>query len=219
VQLSYAIELGGIFQERSLGAERERPLKDGTGSVFLYHSSCSLCERLVISMSPSAEGVMAEEVQHFLVWPRCATRIVPPAVEGRAPGIAADFREAALVLPLSEKASAALSRRCLQAILVDHGGAKKRDLFDQIDEVSPSLPTRLSDDLHAVRVIGNIAAHTTKSEHTGEICDVEEGEAEWSLDVIESLFDHYFVQPARSQQKRAELNEKLKAAGRPALPK
>ena len=54
---------------------------------------------------------------------------------------------------------------------------------------SGKLPSHLTGSLDAVRNIGNVAAHPTKSEASGEIIDVEPGEAEWNLDVLESLFD------------------------------
>ena len=132
----------------------------------------------------------------------------------------ADFVEACQVLPLSPKASAALSRRCLQAILKDKFGAKSKDLFDQIEEAiaSGKLPSNITEGLHAVRSIGNFAAHLIKSTNTGEIVDVEPGEAEWNLDVLESLFDFYFVQPAITAKRKADLNVKLAAAGKPQLP-
>jgi hypothetical protein len=41
---------------------------------------------------------------------------------------------------------------------------------------------------------------------------VEPGEAEWTLDVLEILFDFYFVQPARLKAKRDALNKKLAEA-------
>jgi hypothetical protein len=43
------------------------------------------------------------------------------------------------------------------------------------------------------------------------------GEAEWLLDVLEGLFDFYFVQPALLKAKRDALNKKLKDAGKPAM--
>ncbi len=39
--------------------------------------------------------------------------------------------------------------------------------------------------IDAVRVIGNFAAHPIKSKSTGEIVDVEPGEAEWNLNTLE----------------------------------
>jgi len=128
-----------------------------------------------------------------------------------------DFEEACLVLSDSPKASAALSRRSLQAILVDKGKASlEKNLYQQIQEVidSKDLPSRLARNLHAVREIGNFAAHERKSTHSGEIIDVEPEEAEWNLEVIEGLFDHYFVLPAKDQERLDKLNKKLTDAGK-----
>jgi hypothetical protein len=51
----------------------------------------------------------------------------------------------------------------------------------------------------------------------GEILPVEPGEAEWSLDVLEQLFDFYYVQPALTAKKRDEMNKKLQEAGKPPM--
>jgi hypothetical protein len=127
--------------------------------------------------------------------------------------------EACKVLADSAKASAALSRRNLQAILRDKAGTKNKDLFDQIEEVinSGKIPSHIQEGLHAVRNIGNFAAHEIKSKVTGAILEVEPGEAEWNLDVLESLFDFYFIQPAIAAKRKAELNKKLKEAGKPEI--
>jgi hypothetical protein len=57
----------------------------------------------------------------------------------------------------------------------------------------------------------------TKSTTTGAIIDVEPGEAEWNLDVLESLFEFYFVGPAAAAKRKSQLNTKLKAAGKPEI--
>ncbi len=62
---------------------------------------------------------------------------------------------------------------------------------------------------------GNFAAHPMKSQLTGLILDVEPGEAEWTLDVLEELFDFYFVLPAVIQKKKDAFNKKLQDAGKP----
>jgi hypothetical protein len=56
-----------------------------------------------------------------------------------------------------------------------------------------------------------------KSTSTGQIVDVEEGEAEWLLDVLEELFEFYYVAPARAAARRDVLNQKLKDLGKPPL--
>jgi hypothetical protein len=130
-----------------------------------------------------------------------------------------DFDEAAAILPISPKSSAALSRRNLQAIIHDIAGVKERDLNLEIQTIidSGKVPSYISEELHAVRVIGNYAAHPIKATCAGEIVEVEPGEAEWNLDVLESLFDFYFVQPAINAKRKAEINKMLKAAGKPEL--
>ncbi|MDR3748732.1 MAG: DUF4145 domain-containing protein [Acidobacteriota bacterium] len=153
----------------------------------------------------------------MLAYPAAKSRAVPSEV---GDPYRQDFVEACKVAQDSPKASAANGRRCLQAILRDKAGTTSKDLYDQIEELiaSRKLPTHISEDLHAVRVIGNFAAHPLKSTVTGAIMDVEPGEAEWNLDALELLFDFYFVQPAISAKRRAELNKKLKDAGKPELP-
>jgi hypothetical protein len=103
------------------------------------------------------------------------------------------FTEACLTLTDSPKASAALSRRCLQHILREKAQVKPGNLAEEIQQVidAAKVPSHISDSLDAVRNIGNFAAHPIKSKASGEIIDVEPGEAEWNLDVLEALFDFY----------------------------
>jgi hypothetical protein len=119
----------------------------------------------------------------------------------------------------SPKASAALSRRCLQNLLRDKAGVKPSDLNKEIDDLlaSKTLPSDLADTVDAIRNIGNFAAHPLKSTDTGLIVEVEPGEAEWCLDVLEELFDFYFVRPGRIASKRDALNKKLAEAGKPPM--
>jgi len=102
-------------------------------------------------------------------------------------------------------------------VLVDAGGTKKKNLSEQIDEVTPKLPAYLEEVLDQVRVIGNFSAHPLKDTNSGVIVDVEPGEAEWNLDVLDDLFDFYYVKPAASKRKKDEVNQKLIAAGKPTI--
>lgn len=52
---------------------------------------------------------------------------------------------------------------------------------------------------------------------SGEIINVEPGEAQWNLGVLNSLFDFYFTQPAVLKKKRDALNAKLREAGKPEM--
>lgn len=143
----------------------------------------------------------------------------PPCPQEVPESIASDYREACLVFSFSAKASAALSRRCLQNLLRDAAKVKPSDLSKEIQEVidSGKLPSQLAESIDAIRNIGNFAAHPAKSKSTGEIMPVEQEEAEWNLDVLESLFDFYYVQPAKVAKKRDALNAKLSEAGKPPM--
>jgi len=66
-------------------------------------------------------------------------------------------------------------------------------------------------------ILETFASHPIKSTQTGLILDVEPGEAEWTLDVLEELFDFYFVLPATIQKKKDAFNKKLQEAGKPPM--
>lgn len=201
-------------------------LNAGTGPnniapVDAYHNAfranttqCPSCNQFIVFLvRHTQDGAVLHNAQ---VWPKGVAR--SPLGKDVPVEFAGDYLEACLVLGDSPKASAALSRRCLQHLLSAKAGVR-RDLFDQIQSVidSKALPPYLADAIDAVRVIGNFAAHPIKSKSTGEIVEVEPGEAEWLLDTLEGLFDFYFVQPSMLQAKRDALNKKLVDAGKPPV--
>ena len=48
-----------------------------------------------------------------------------------------------------------------------------------------------------------------------QVIDVEPEEAEWCLDILAMMFDHFYVQPAQAAARKAQLDAKLTAAGKP----
>lgn len=130
--------------------------------------------------------------------------------------LAQDFREAAQVLSISPRSSAALSRRCLQHLLRSHLGIRHATLKEEIDELlsKKDLPPYLHKSVDAVRHYGNLAAHPEASINSGVIVNVEQGEADWLLEVLEGLFEHCFILPEQYQQKRDALNAKLVELGK-----
>jgi hypothetical protein len=153
-----------------------------------------------------------------LIYPKQASR--PKAPTDVPQDLAEDYNEACLVISDSPKASAALSRRCLQSLLRQKGYAQ-HDLAKAIDAVLDAkvLPSNLATSLDAIRNIGNFAAHPIKDQNSGAIVPVEEHEAEWNLDVLDGLFDFFYVAPGREAARIASLNAKLQAAGKPPIKK
>jgi hypothetical protein len=147
-----------------------------------------------------------------MVHPIGSTR--PPCPKEVPISISNDYKEACLVEHLSPKAAAALARRCLQNMLHEQGIIIGDNLSKEIEEAMKNLPSHLSEAIDSIRNVGNFGAHPIKSTDTGLILDVENGEASWNLDVIEQLFDFYYVQPIKTKLKRDTLNIKLKEAGK-----
>ncbi len=188
---------------------------------------CPACKRNVIYLivadrivNQQFGGYKVEGLKKsFLVYPKGAMRNASPKEVPLA--FSNDYKEACLVVADSPKASAALSRRCLQHLLREMAGIKTGSLANEIQQVldSKKLPSYIANAIDGIRNIGNFAAHPLKSESSGEVVDVEPGEADWNLDVIESLFDFYFVQPAVLKMKQDALDTKLSNIGKPNMNK
>ncbi|WP_299745723.1 DUF4145 domain-containing protein [uncultured Tateyamaria sp.] len=125
-----------------------------------------------------------------------------------------DYYEACKIRDLSPKASATLSRRCLQGMIRDFCGISKNRLIDEIGELKKLVdqdkaPKGVSDDsveaINAVRQIGNIGAHMEKDINL--IVDVDADEAQTLIELIETLFDEWYVE----REKRKKRFGKIKA--------
>ncbi|MCY6492452.1 DUF4145 domain-containing protein [Leptolyngbya sp. GGD] len=202
--------------------EFNEPEQEGMG-YCVNCGHCPECEELIVLLEHgkytlSSGGYTSIDLVHFqeLIYPKYSVRHAEPEVPER---YRKDFAEACSVLSLSPKASAALSRRILQDILRENFKIKHANLANEIDEFISlkDVPSYLSQAVDAIRNVGNFAAHPLKDTNTGEVVDVEPGEAEWLLDVLEALFDFAFVQPQRLAEKTKNLNEKLKALGKPPM--
>ena len=180
--------------------------------MTLRFARCPSCLKPIITITHGSIDRWISKV----LWPQSTSRAPVPK---QAPSeIASDYNEAAAILQLSPKASAALSRRCLQNLLQKAVGTKEENLSDQIDEVLPTLPAYIARYLDAVRNIGNFAAYPIKSKTTNAVVDVEPGEAEWNLDVLDALFDYfYYIAPAKSEERRKGLGEKLKEVAKRSI--
>jgi Domain of unknown function (DUF4145) len=198
--------------------------RDIEGEWCIEKQVCASCGRSVLFLvnPPHFYGNLTAPyplatVDRRLIRPKTTSRGDAP--QNLADKYKEDYLEACLVLADSPKASAALSRRCLQTLLREEARTKAKDLVEQIQEVldSGKLPSYLAENIDAIRNIGNFAAHPIKSTNTGEIVSVEPGEAEWTLDVLEELFDFYLIQPAKAKAKRDQLNAKLNEMGKPPL--
>ncbi|GHH13940.1 hypothetical protein GCM10008023_15140 [Sphingomonas glacialis] len=199
-------------------------MKGGTFNGYTIHpigriATCPNCKGPTVELifeSPADDTVYYKSQ----VFPRGGR--FPPSPPEVPATISQDYAEANEVLAISPKASAALSRRCLQSILSAHG-YNNNNLVKQVEsaigetDAAKSLPSSLRDNIDAIRNFGNFSAHPITDQTTLQIVDVEEGEAEWCLQILLDMFDHYYVAPAKAAARRASLSAKLAAAGKPPM--
>lgn len=118
-----------------------------------------------------------------------------------------DYYEACLIKRKSPKSSATLARRCLQGMIRDFCGISKGTLGAEIEALRKkveegSAPRGVTEEsieaIDAVRSIGSIGAHMEKDINV--IVDVDPGEAQSLIELIELLFDEWYT----AQHKRSE---------------
>ena len=181
-------------------------------------AECPSCRNEIIFL----EQIVAEDpeilLESHLAHPPFSKRKI---VGDKVPkALIEEYEEAYQVLTISPKASAALSRRILQAMLEERG--YESDVLAQqieaaMNETSPDkvLPNSIRQKIDAIRNVGNFAAHPMADTTTFEIINVEPEEAEWCLGIIEELFDHYYNTSYQEDTEQiARLNEKLRRANR-----
>ena len=102
-------------------------------------------------------------------------------------------------------------------------GYRQDSLSDQIEAVrnesepDRKLPTVLLTIVDAVRQFGNFSAHQKRNMTTLQIIEVEPGEADLCLGIVEGLFEHYYVRPAIEAKELETVNEKLQQLGKDPL--
>jgi len=108
----------------------------------------------------------------------------------------------------------------LQSILNEQGYAGT-DLARQVDallnesDASRALGQSLRTIVDGVRHFGNFSAHPINDRTTLQVIPVETHEAEWCLEIVRELFDHFYIAPEKAAQRKAALNTKLATAGKP----
>ena len=121
--------------------------------------------------------------------------------------ILGDYNEACLIVNDSPKASATLSRRCLQGMIRDFWGIKDRTLALEINALQGKIDSTTWAAIDAVRGVGNIGAHMEKDINL--IVDVEPQEAQQLIGLIEFLLKDWYV----GRHEREEHKKRVIALG------
>jgi hypothetical protein len=109
-----------------------------------------------------------------------------------------DYEEACAITEASPKASATLSRRCLQGMIRDFWGVSKNRLIDEINDIKDKVDPLTWKSIDAIRKVGNIGAHMEKDINL--IIDVDPAEANLLIQLIELLMKEWYIHRHEREQ-------------------
>lgn len=141
-----------------------------------------------------------KEINRWNLVPGSTAKVFPSYIPKQ---ILTDYKEACSIRDLSPKASATLSRRCLQGMIRDFWGIRKSRLVDEIEAIKDKVDPLTWDSIDAVRKIGNIGAHMEKDINI--IVDVEPNEAMLLIHLIEVLIKDWYINKHEREQKLKKL--------------
>ena len=153
--------------------------------IYVDFYKCANCEEYTISANGVGEIVSGLS---FQLRPKSLAKQFPDYIPE---AIRNDYEEACAIVNLSPKASATLSRRCLQGMIHDFWGIKLKNLNQEITALKDNIPADLWSSIDALRQLGNIGAHMEKD--TDVIVDIDPNEAESLIKLIELLMKEWYI--------------------------
>lgn len=147
---------------------------------------------------PVVGWIAGERINGWNLIPESNAKVYPNYIPKP---IREDYKEACLIKNLSPKASATLSRRCMQGMIRNFWKVKGETLYHEIDAIKDKVESQTWEAIDGVREVGNIGAHMQKDINL--VVDVEPKEAELLINLIEILMKDWYIN-------QHERNEKLK---------
>lgn len=127
-------------------------------------------------------------LEKWQLLPESQAKVLPEYIPQ---AIQEDYYEACRIRDLSPKASATLSRRCLQGMIRDFYKINKPRLKDEVDALEKLVDPLTWEAIDSVREVGNIGAHMEKDINL--IIDVDPEEAQLMIELLEQLIDDWYI--------------------------
>jgi len=163
----------------------------GINCVTCANTECKnlvLVARLTKVIHQAGNAREGQNLKSWRLLPESEAQVLPDYIPEP---IQVDYYEACRIRDLSPKASATLSRRCLQGMIRDFWKISKSRLKDEIDALEEKVDADTWSSIDAVRSVGNIGAHMEKDINV--IVDVEPEEAQLLIGLIEQLVHDWYV--------------------------
>lgn len=129
-----------------------------------------------------------DSLNNWRLLPKSQAKVFPDYIPV---AIRQDYEEACSIVDDSPKASATLSRRCLQGMIRDFWCVSKNRLIDEINDIKDKVDPLTWKSIDAIRKVGNIGAHMEKD--INMIVDVDPQEAGLLIQLIELLMKEWYV--------------------------
>jgi Domain of unknown function (DUF4145) len=208
--------------DRTIDASLIRPTpKIGYGLVAVRFVSlgwqsivCPNCKNVHVELSLSSNYNYSLPESHFSgsilqKWQILPESNAKPQPDYIPAAIRQDYYEACLIRDKSPKASATLARRCLQGMIRDRWGITRKTLNQEIDALE-SQESGSKALINPIREYGNIGAHMEKDVNL--IIDIEPEEAQLLIELLEDLFEDWYVARFNRQERERIRSEKLSAS-------
>ena len=210
-----AVTAGNLWEQVSkvvIATHAKGDIGVGARAVVCASESCSeiMVEVRVVSMENLGHGYWRPSPD---CQPIISNTLIPQGKAKPQPDyipqqIRDDYMEACLIAELSPKASATLSRRCLQGMLRDFCKVKPARLVQEIDSLVAAIENKTAphgvsidsiEAITALRKIGNYGAHMESDVNT--IVSVDKEEAAQLISLIEMLLDDWYVESHKRAQR------------------
>lgn len=203
--------------EESNGTLSIHDYKDEGKYFSIKHIVCPNpeCRKPTITIEINREYSHAKIYEKILLPKHVTKKQFPSYIP---PQIINDYLEACSIVELSPKASATLSRRCLQGMIHDFWNIKKSRLIEEISELKSKIPLDTWEAIDSLRKIGNIGAHMEKDVNI--IVDVDPEEAAILISLIEMLSEEWYIARHNKEERLKKIKEiaKVKEKARKGIP-
>jgi len=199
-------KIKSVYRETDLSFTSNDPIKtaninmenvdqyeDVRDALLICFFRCPSCEKHTIKI----KGIGSEVKDKLLnFYPSSNAKVFPTYIPE---SIRKDYEEACQIVNLSPKASATLSRRCLQGMIRDYWKVtNKKNLYEEITAIQDKVSPEVARVLKGLKDLGNIGAHMEKDINL--IIDIDSGEAEKLIKLIEYLMKEWYINRYESEQ-------------------
>lgn len=172
--------------------------------VVCSNEKCKEMTLVVRLFSCASENLSSVRGALIKEWPLLPVSSARPQPEYIPSPLVQDYNEACAIMHLSPKASATLSRRCLQGMIRDFHSVTRGTLNKEIDALKDIVEPDVWSAIDAIRRVGNIGAHMEKDINV--VVDVEPEEAQLLISLIEQLFDDWYVARKQREERMAKVH-------------